>query len=191
MICLEEFEIKDVEKEVSAEYDDDVLMLGCSHIYHKACLIQLIGKKAWAKCAICSTIFGHMTGDQPDGEMKHHIDKNLKCSGYHPGTIVINYHMKAGVRNGKHYPGTSRTAYLPNNPEGQEVFELFKEAFDRKLIFTVGRSVTTGLDNQIVWNGIHHKTNTGGGAASFGYPDPGYFTRVKEELAAKGVVPKK
>lgn len=43
MICLEEFEIKDVEKELSAEYDDDILMLGCSHIYHKACLVQLIG----------------------------------------------------------------------------------------------------------------------------------------------------
>lgn len=123
--------------------------------------------------------------------MKHYVDKHLRCQTYNCETIVINYHMKAGTRNGKHYPGTSRTAYLPNNEEGREVFELLKEAFNRKLIFTVGRSVTTGLDNQIVWNGIHHKTNTGGGAASFGYPDPGYFTRVKEELAAKGVIPKK
>jgi deltex len=59
------------------------------------------------------------------------------------------------------------------------------------LIFTVGKSVTTGLDNQVVWNGIHHKTNTSGGVGSFGYPDPTYFSRVKEELAAKGVVPRK
>ena len=108
-------------------------MLGCSHKYHKVCLLQLIGEKKWAKCAICSTIFGHMTGDQPDGTMSHHIDKNVKCSGYPNGTITINYHMKAGHRNGKNYPGTSRTAYLPTTPEGYEVFELLKEAFDRKL----------------------------------------------------------
>ncbi len=56
---------------------------------------------------------------------------------------------------------------------------MFKVAFNRKLIFTVGRSVTTGLDNQTVWNGIHHKTSTSGGVASFGYPDPTYLTRVK------------
>ena len=65
---------------------------------------------------------------------------------------------------------------------------LLRKAFDRKLIFTVGRSVTTGRDNQIVWNGIHHKTNTEGGSAYFGYPDDTYFDRVKLEMAAKGVV---
>ena len=132
-----------------------------------------------------------MTGDQPDGTMKHYVDKNTRCSGYPAGTIIITYNMKSGTRNGKHHPGTSRTAYLPDIPEGREVFELLKEAFDRKLIFTVGKSVTTGLDNQVVWNGIHHKTSTSGGVGSFGYPDPTYFSRVKEELAAKGVVPRK
>ncbi len=122
MICLEEYEIKDIEKELAAEYDDDVLMLGCSHKYHKTCLLKLIGDKKWAKCAICATIFGHMTGDQPEGTMTHYLDNNLKCSGYAKGTIIINYNMKGGNRNGKYYPGTSRTAYLPNTPEGQEVF---------------------------------------------------------------------
>jgi deltex-like protein len=39
-----------------------------------------------------------------------------------------------------------------------------------------------------VWNGIHHKTNTGGGSSNFGYPDPTYLERVKEELASKGLV---
>lgn len=93
-----------------------MLVLGCSHKYHKVCLLQLIGEKHWAKCAICATIFGHMTGDQPDGQMTHHVDKHLKCNGYGPGTIVINYNMKSGVRKGKNYPGTSRTGYLPDTP---------------------------------------------------------------------------
>ncbi len=45
-----------------------------------------------------------------------------------------------------------------------------------------------GRDNCIVWNGIHHKTNTDGGATSYGFPDPTYFNRVRNELADKGVV---
>ena len=154
-------------------------MLGCSHKYHKNCLLQMIGEKKWAKCPICSTIFGKMEGDQPPGEMNTYFDKNLTCSGYVKGTVVITYNFKSGQRNGKHYTGTSRTAYLPNTPEGNEVLELLKQAFDRKLTFTVGRSVTTGLDNQVVWNGIHHKTSLSGGAANFGFPDPTYLTRVK------------
>ena len=132
-----------------------------------------------------------MTGDQPDGTMTVNLDKNMVCQGYHRGTIIISYHFPSGKRNGKAYTGTSRTAYLPNTPEGNEVLELLREAFNRKLTFTVGRSVTTGLDNQVVWNGIHHKTNTSGGASHFGYPDPTYLTRVKEELAFKGIVSKK
>jgi deltex-like protein len=116
MICLEEFVIKDIEKECSSEYDDDILMLGCSHKYHKMCLFQMIGEKKWAKCPICSTIFGHMTGDQPSGTMKNYTDKNLTCQGYHNGTIIINYNFPSGSKNGKAFHGTSRTAYLPNTP---------------------------------------------------------------------------
>lgn len=119
------------------------------------------------------------------------IDKNMACQGHPKGTIIINYHFPSGKRNGKHYSGTSRVAYLPNTPEGNEVLDLLKEAFERKLTFTVGRSVTTGLDNQVVWNGIHHKTSISGGSSNFGYPDPTYLTRVKEELACKGIVSKR
>lgn len=73
------------------------------------------------------------------------------------------YQFPSGVQGPEHphpgarYSGTSRTAYLPDNAEGQEVLELFKKCFEKRLIFTVGRSVTTGQDNCVVWNGIHHK----------------------------------
>ena len=52
----------------------------------------------------------------------------------------------------------------------------------------MGTSVTTGATNVVVWNGIHHKTNTQGGPSFFGYPDPTYFNRVKLELADRGVI---
>jgi deltex-like protein len=58
---------------------------------------------------------------------------------------------------GKPYSGTYRIAYLPDNAEGREVLELFKKAFAQRQIFTVGNSITTGQQNCVVWNGIHHK----------------------------------
>jgi len=96
--------------------------------------------------------------------------------------------MYAGKKNGVSYPSTHRTAYLPNNKEGNEVLGLLRKAFDRRLIFIVGDSVTTGAKNVIVWNGIHHKTSLFGGSSHFGYPDDTYFMRVKVELSDKGVV---
>ncbi|XP_077992592.1 uncharacterized protein LOC144446650 isoform X2 [Glandiceps talaboti] len=88
---------------------------------------------------------------------------------------------------GQKYTGTTRIAYLPNNAEGQEVLRLLKIAFNRRLTFTIGTSSTTGLSDMITWNDIHHKTSEFGGPTKFGYPDPDYLRRVKEELAAKGV----
>ena len=106
-----------------------------------------------------------------------------RCDGFNCDSIVINYSFP----NGQGYTGTHRTCYLPNNKEGREVLALLKVAFDRKLTFTVGTSVTTGRKNTVVWNGIHHKTSMFGGPTCFGYPDKNYFNRVKEELAARGV----
>ncbi len=42
-----------------------------------------------------------------------------------------------------------RTAYLPDNPDGRQILKLFQTAWERKLLFTVGRSVTTGRDNTV------------------------------------------
>ena len=124
----------------------------------------------------------------PKGTMTAYISDNLHCSGYNKvGTIVINYDFPSGKKDKKHYSGTSRQCYLPHTNEGIEILGLLKVAFDRKLTFTVGTSVTTGRTNTTVWNGIHHKTNLYGGPTSFGYPDDTYFNRVKQELAAKGV----
>ena len=60
-------------------------------------------------------------------------------------------------------------------------------AFQRKLTFLVGTSVTTGRKNTVVWSGIHHKTNTHGGVSHFGWPDETYFDRVKSELSDRGI----
>ena len=162
---------------------DVILLENCvDHFFHIECINNLIGDKNNFKCPICSKIYGTLIGDMPEGTFYAYITPD-RCSGYNCNTIVINYYFK----NGPNYTGTSRVSYLPNNKEGREVLALLKIAFERKLTFTVGTSVTTGRKNTVVWNGIHHKTRLKGGPTKFGYPDKGYFNRVKEELAAKGV----
>ena len=64
---------------------------------------------------------------------------------------------------------------------------MLQRSFFRRLTFTVGQSITTGRQNTIIWNGIHHKTNRSGGPVYYGYPDETYFVRVKCELKEKGI----
>ena len=165
---------------------DVVLLNNChDHFFHIECLNNLIGEKNNFKCPNCSMIYGILIGEQPFGYMKAYISDSYHCNGYeNEATIVRNYSLPSG----KGYTGRYRTVYLPNNKEGKEILGLLKVCFDRKLTFVVGTSVTTGRKNTTVWNGVHHKTNLDGGPTYFGYPDPTYFNRVKEELAAKGVI---
>ena len=107
------------------------------------------------------------------------------------GTVEIIYFIPAGVQNASHqnpghsYPSTTRTAYLPDNAKGQRILSLLKVAFERCLIFTVGNSLTLGIDNVITWNDIHHKTTQCG--SEFGYPDLDYLDIVLAELKDKGI----
>eukprot|EP01100_Stratorugosa_tubuloviscum_P004706 TRINITY_DN218_c0_g1_i1.p1 TRINITY_DN218_c0_g1~~TRINITY_DN218_c0_g1_i1.p1 ORF type:complete len:308 (-),score=154.72 TRINITY_DN218_c0_g1_i1:144-1004(-) len=171
-----------------------VLLSQCKgHYFHADCISQCYDK-GYVRCPVCSYIYGTKIGNQPNGTMKYVIVKHLQCSGFNCGTIQISYNFPNGIQNESHpnprvaYEGTQRTAYLPDNEQGQEVLRLFKIAWERKLLFTVGRSVTTGKDNVVIWNGIHHKTTTEGGPTQFGYPDETYFARVQAELAEFGVV---
>ena len=68
-----------------------------------------------------------------------------------------------------------------------QVLQLLKVAWSRKLTFTIGTSVTTGATNTVVWNEIHHKTESTSNISGHGYPDPAYLDNVTAELAAQGV----
>lgn len=75
-------------------------------------------------------------------------------------SIVI---QKGHPNPGKRFYGTSRTAYLPANKEGETVLKMLQKAFLQKLIFTVGTSKTTNMQDTVTWNDIHHKTSRYGG----------------------------
>uniref|UniRef100_A0A669EMU1 E3 ubiquitin-protein ligase n=2 Tax=Oreochromis niloticus TaxID=8128 RepID=A0A669EMU1_ORENI len=166
--------------------------LKCKHEFCKDCLRQA-QEATGPICPVCRVVFGKIIGDQPDGRMSDYTMPSFLPGFSDCGTIVINYEIQSGIQTEKHpnpgwpYSGIHRRAYLPNNKEGNEVLQLLKRAFQQRLIFTVGTSRTTGIEGQVTWNDIHHKTSMFGGPDRFGYPDPKYLSRVKEELKAKGI----
>ncbi|XP_040214278.1 E3 ubiquitin-protein ligase DTX3L-like [Rana temporaria] len=173
------------------EPEEKVILEKCKHAYCRECLKRATAYKP--VCAICGVSYGTVTGDQPDGTMNE-TRHRISLPGYPGcGTIEITYHIPGGTqkenhpRPGRSFSGTRRRAYLPDNKEGRDILLLLKRAFDQRLIFTVGESRTTGATDTVTWNDVHHKTSTHGGPQSFGYPDPDYLSRVRDELRAKGI----
>ncbi|XP_013868739.1 probable E3 ubiquitin-protein ligase DTX3 [Austrofundulus limnaeus] len=165
--------------------------LGCKHSFCSSCLKKAFDFKP--VCPICGKVYGILKGIQPEGVMNI-----TKTPSFLPGyeayeTIIIHYHIPSGIQKEEHpnpgqaFEGVSRTAYLPDSPEGRKILQLLKQAFDQRLTFTIGQSTTSGRSNVVTWNDIHHKTSTHGGPTLFGYPDPEYLSRVREELKVKGV----
>ncbi|KAI6192411.1 E3 ubiquitin-protein ligase [Aphelenchoides bicaudatus] len=164
----------------------------CLHKFHRFCLTEWFKNKT--TCPVCTTPCLDIRGNQPVNGIMSCYDDFQDLPGFpNVGNIRIEYEFPHGVQTNEHpnpgvrYSGTARTCYLPNNQEGRAVRDMLRIAFDRRLVFTVGESLTTGRKNVITWNGIHHKTSRVGGPARFGYPDPTYLQRVKEELALYGI----
>uniref|UniRef100_H9GSP8 E3 ubiquitin-protein ligase n=1 Tax=Anolis carolinensis TaxID=28377 RepID=H9GSP8_ANOCA len=160
------------------------------------CLGEIQNIKTLEKCkhSFCEDCITRALQVKKNGRMLVSKDSSVLLSGYEKyGTIIIQYVFPPGIQGVEHpnpgvrYPGTTRVAYLPDCPEGNKVLALFRKAFDQRLTFTIGTSMTTGRANVITWNDIHHKTNCTGGPQLFGYPDATYLARVQEELRAKGI----
>ncbi|XP_062874396.1 E3 ubiquitin-protein ligase DTX3L [Trichomycterus rosablanca] len=165
----------------------------CKHSFCKDCLKQAFEIKP--VCPTCGVIYGALKGTQPEGGKMKITYENDYLPGYKSyTTVVIHYVIPSGIQGdehpnpGKPYQGATRLAYLPDCPEGRKVLKLLQRAFDQRLIFTIGRSSTSGLNNVVTWNDIHHKTSRTGGPTAYGYPDPDYLKRVQEELKVKGIV---
>ena len=143
----------------------------CGHSFCAHCIDEAF--KLQKKCPVCSEVYGVLIRNQPDGKMiVSHSSTSL--SGYQScGSIIITYKFEDGVQGpehpnpGKRYCGTMRSAFLPDNDEGNKVLKLLQKAFRQRLTFTIGRSSTTGANNVITWNGIHHKTRRTGGPTRY------------------------
>ncbi|XP_021355425.1 uncharacterized protein LOC110451632 [Mizuhopecten yessoensis] len=173
--------------------------LSCGHMFCRECIDQQFKYKP--ACPQCGAVHGKITGDQPPEMMTITTTKLHGPGGSLPGysgcgIINIRYHFPAGKQGpdhptpGKHYQGITRPGFLPDNEKGRLVAKLLKIAFDRRLVFTIGSSRTTGNDWVVTWNDIHHKTSMDGGPEAYGYPDPSYLDMVLYDLKTKGITKK-
>ena len=102
-------------------------------------------------------------------------------------TIVIRYQMESENQGAGHpHPGAPyhaigfpRLAYLPDSEEGRRVLNMLVTAFRRRLIFTVGPSLTLGKEDCVTWAGIHHKTQMANHTRTgHGIPDLGFLENL-------------
>ncbi|XP_025783889.1 E3 ubiquitin-protein ligase DTX4 [Puma concolor] len=81
-----------------------------------------------------------------------------------------------------------RKQIMRNNEKiNHMVLKLLLVAWDRRLIFAIGTSSTTGESDTVIWNEVHHKTEFGSNLTGHGYPDANYLDNVLAELAAQGI----
>ncbi|KAJ4918952.1 hypothetical protein JOQ06_021296 [Pogonophryne albipinna] len=170
----------------------------CGHQYHLQCLVAMYNngnKDGSLQCPTCKTIYGVKTGNQPPGKMEYHVIPHSLPGHPDCKTIRIIYNIPPGIQGPEHpNPGKPFTArgfprhcYLPDSEKGRRVLRLLLVAWDRRLIFSVGTSSTTGESDTVIWNEVHHKTEFGSNLTGHGYPDPGHLDNVLEELKAQGI----
>ncbi|NWX47530.1 DTX4 ligase, partial [Steatornis caripensis] len=173
-------------------------LVKCGHVFHLHCLVAMYNngnKDGSLQCPTCKTIYGVKTGTQPPGKMEYHIIPHALPGHSDCKTIRIIYNIPPGVQGSEHpNPGKSFTArgfprhcYLPDSEKGRKVLKLLLVAWDRRLIFAIGTSSTTGESDTVIWNEIHHKTEFGSNLTGHGYPDINYLDNVLAELAAQGI----
>ncbi|XP_033726612.1 uncharacterized protein LOC117316199 [Pecten maximus] len=179
-ICMEKIDSK-----------ERVELKKCHHVFCLSCAKQSFNVKP--ACPLCNVVYGTIRGNQPEGFMVEMFGKESLPGFVGCGNIHIYYSFCDGIQDAEHpnpgkpYRGTRREAFLPDDEEGQRVHRLLRKSFQQQMTFTIGSSRTTGRENVVTWNDIHHKTRIHGGSERYGYPDPLYLKRVQEELASKGI----
>lgn len=117
----------------------------------------------------------------------YHLKLNFSKKKLIPYSLY--YSIASGIQNQEHpHPGRAffavgfpRVCYLPDCPLGRKVLRFLKIAFDRRLLFSIGRSVTTGREDVVIWNSVDHKTQFNM------FPDPTYLQRCMQQLVHLGV----
>ncbi|GAB0094560.1 Protein deltex [Sergentomyia squamirostris] len=174
-----------------------ISLIRCQHLMHLECLNEMIinqqkqnhSQSLYIECPVCGIIYGEKIGNQPSGTMSWIIIPKSLPGHEGQNTIQIIYNIASGIQGPGHpYPGRAffavgfpRTCYLPDCPLGRKVLRFLKIAFDRRLLFSIGRSATTGREDVVLWNSVDHKTQYSM------YPDPGYLQRCMTQLIHLGV----
>mmetsp|Transcript_65745 Transcript_65745/g.118456 ORF Transcript_65745/g.118456 Transcript_65745/m.118456 type:complete len:777 (+) Transcript_65745:87-2417(+) len=178
-VCLEEL--------LDSESGGLLQVQSCRHCLHEKCLTRWLSEQR--RCPVCATSCGTRFGSGPKTGTMTWQRQSQSLPGYAgSGRMVVTFNFPAGSDDaGVPYAGRTAVGFLPDVPEGRQVRQLFEVAFRRRLMFTVGVSLTLGTRWPTFH--VHLKTSDRGGASHHGYPDEGYLARAMQELSECGVLP--
>ncbi|XP_050670461.1 protein deltex, partial [Leptidea sinapis] len=125
---------------------------------------------SFVECLICGEQYQHAEGgpaprveggEQPSGSMSWRQQAE-PLPGYppHTGSILVTYNFQSG-RQGPSHPqpgapyyavGFPRHSALPDTPLGRQVLRALQLAWERRVLFTVRASRTTGREHVVAWS---------------------------------------
>jgi len=161
-------------------YARAVRLFRCAgHYFHQHCVKPWIEKAQ--NCPVCDMYYGQGIGDMPEGKMDVTRETGSLPGFNNAGTLVMKFTFPAGTHGPDNtaYSASTINAYLPNNPEGQKVLELFEKAWERKQLWRVDEN------GEIADNGFTIKTIKTSGVK--GFPDATYLERVTQEFQSRDI----
>ncbi|XP_045517611.1 protein deltex [Pieris brassicae] len=162
------------------ELRDVVALVHCGHEMHLRCLrihkrkIRETEGATYIECLVCGQQYGRSGdrdrererearesgGEQPCGSMAwRRQPDSLPGHPSHAGSILVTYNFQSG-RQGAGHPapgspyyavGFPRHTLLPDTPVGRQVLAGLQCAWERRVLFTVSASRTTGREHVVSW----------------------------------------
>lgn len=79
------------------KFENPKKLPNCPHYFCSECIDAQF--KVNPRCPVCFTVYGIITGDQPDGKISYYTDSRIRLSGYEDyGAIVIRYWFSDGIQ---------------------------------------------------------------------------------------------
>ncbi|KAI7818476.1 hypothetical protein BC939DRAFT_495935 [Gamsiella multidivaricata] len=204
-ICKEALELP--EPGSTAASETVVKLKSCRHCFHLEGCIQpwFEFENSQLRCPMCSVMCTTETwdgltkstmqrnqllklGPMPDSTMGYFFDVRLGCYFIYvmtPSHKIPNPDPQAPPGSKVEVRADTRYAVVPFSARmGPLLMIRLICLFYYGHLFAVGRSVTRGVDNVVVWNGVHLRTAMTG---AYGFPAPHFEKTCWEEINKKGI----
>merc|ERR1711964_236167 len=137
------------EKEDNELLNSKCVDFGCGkHFFHECCLADYPDDTCpWGSDLKDPCLYvkgGVKTGNQPRGFMTHRILQR-RLPEFDCDTIYVSFRFLRGLsKDGQIYDARNFHAFLPDNEEGQQLLELYRIAFQRRMMFELGNGLGQG-----------------------------------------------
>ncbi|KAG0335865.1 hypothetical protein BG000_007159 [Podila horticola] len=201
-ICQDPLVISEPGKTVLVA-DQVVKLKSCRHCFHQGCIVEWFkAKDSQLKCPMCNVLCtargltdatkdafkGSVAklGPMPDGYMAYTFDDRLACYFLYINIPCCQATSTDGTTETiVTVPPDRRYAVVPVTAKlGPLLIIRLICLFYYGHMFRIGESVTRGIANVVVWNGVHLRTAMTG---AYGFPAPEFELSCWQEINQKGV----